>query len=627
MDGNAPPNFGIAPSILVTMFLHSGAGLHGHEFSLENRSNSLPRRSPLARSAFSTPMPRRSSTYDRPTPILHRPTATVRPVSDFIPRTHEPLVRFQEPELDTMSEDGRSIANSDVSEATAGGSKRRRRSNRTSTAFHLAHPAPTLTQKQRLLQIRPRLLLQLQRLSTDSRPKPAIDVLPSTVVVPRLVKKFPRMFRGKSALGANDVMVVKSEEYDTSDDRIVEDSDSDEEGLANRELMAVICQIGKSCGGSRGLAEIVLSDGSVWVATPLPNGLYEFNTVDERGNKTTARWVRRNNRRSTIDSASSNDFKFTFSIIDPNSRRHPIMASITNNTLDIPDTYTSVSSSASKYPPTSPLRGVPDDAESPLDEFNSQRTSHIIESDMKTLIQVTGIWVALRQGLSPYFKYNDGMSLVAESSPVQRASSVGNRMKSLTLQTDAGRASPAGTVTSTPDSVQSSIFGGRRRQKRAKGSPSSNDSPQLDHFGQPRRTVSNGSAFMQRAAARRGGIHPSTIASDSEVEGMFISAKVALTEGLTPSLMTPASTTHPGSLTCSSVIVGDTPTKPQRRTQSVCLPPTVQQNGVTNGKVARHSVHITDGIQTPESGEKVKTSRWKAFKDFFRRSNSTSRNG
>jgi hypothetical protein len=615
------------------MFLHSGAGWHGHELS-PPRSNSLPRRSPLARSAFSTPIPRRAS-YDKPSPISHRPTAPARPLSEHIPQLNdrEPIVRFQEPETDTMSEDGRSIAYSELSEATVGGSRRKRRSTtRTSTAFHLAHPAPTLTQKQRLLQIRPKLLLQLQRLSAEARPKPAVDVLPSTVVVPRLVKKFPRMFRGKAALGANDVMVVKSEEYDKPDDNVVEDTDSDEEGLANRDLMAVICQAGKSCGGSLGCAEIVLGDGSVWVATPLPNGLYQFVTIDERGHQITARWVKRSKRRNTIDSPDPNDsaFKFTFSIIDPNSRRHPIMASMTNSTLDIPDTYTSVSSSASRYPPTSPIRRLPGDAQSiSVDEPRLERSTHLIDENMKVLIQVTGIWVALRQGVSPYFKYNDAMALAADSSPMQRSAS-GSKVRSLAIATDAGRASSAGTVSSTPESPQS-FFVGKIRQKCLKGSPASTTSPHLDQIGhpQPKRAVSSGSAFMQRAAARRAGNLPSTVASDSDGEGMSNSPlhgppKRAFTESLLGSYndQIPASQHRP--FPGSTATPNDTPTKQsQRRAQSAYIPPTVQQNGFTNGHLERHSVEVMGGKQIPDSGEKLKTSRWKAFKDFFRRSRST----
>ena len=68
---------------------------------------------------------------------------------------------------------------------------------------------------------------------------PALDVLPSTVVVPRLAKMFPRMLKTKGQLGANDVIVVKSEEYQVSSDTVIED-DTDEDG--DRDVVAVICR-------------------------------------------------------------------------------------------------------------------------------------------------------------------------------------------------------------------------------------------------------------------------------------------------------------------------------------------------------------------------------------------------
>jgi hypothetical protein len=563
-------------------------------------------------------LPRRFSAYDKP--ISTRPNIPSRPVSDLFPRTSEPVVRFTEPEADpgAMSEDGRSVS-STSSKTTAGSRRRRRKSTRTSVAYHIAHPAPTLTQKQRLLQIRPKLLLQLQQLSADSRPKPALDVLPSTVVVPRLAKKFPRMFRGKAELGVNDVMVVKSEEYNTSDDHVENDSESDEEGLGNRELMAVICQMRKDCGGSQGRAEIVLSDGSVWVATPLPNGLYEFTTVNERGNAVTARWVKRSSRRSTAgvveNPVANNEFKFAFSIIDPNSRRHPIMASLTQSTLDIPDSYISVSSSAGKCPPTSPIRGFPGDPDwqAPADELDSERTSHSLDENMKKLIQVTGIWVALRQGLSPYFKYNDAIASGSNPSPVQRNGSVGSRVRSMAGTGEAGRASPAGS---------DSTFGSKILSKCVKASPSSNASTQREH-GMPKRSVSTGSAFMQRAAARRTGILPSTVASESEGEGIFSPPKRASTLEAAGSpgkeLSTPQHRSFPG----SSASPMETPTKPQRRSKSVYVTNGVSQERPSTSN-ERSSMDFAER-ESLNSAEKPKAGgRWKAFRDFFRRSQTRS---
>lgn len=594
------------------MFLHSGAAFHGHEFSPQShkrtladsrlRSNSVPRRAPLTRSAYSTPIPPKSTIYENPLPILSR---SARPLSDQLCRSSEPVVRFQDPE--TMSEDGRSVANSEGSDATIGG-RRKRRAIRTSTAFHLAHPAPTLTQKQRLLHIRPKLLLQLQRLSADSRPMPAVDVLPSTVVVPRLQKKFPRMFRGKGELGCNDVMVVKSEEYHTPHDNVLEESDSDEDGLANRDLMAVICQMPKDSGGASGKAEIVLNDGSVWISTPLPNGLYEFLSIDERGHRTTARWVKRSIKRGSVDTSEStylSDFKFTFSIIDPNSRRHPILATITQNKLDIPDFYTSVSQSAGKFPPTSPIRG-----EAPLDEANApERMTHAIEENTKQLIQVTGIWLALREGWSPYFKYNDAMS--PQTTPISR---------SMSLTPDGCRPSPVFGYATTPESVNSmrtlGALGSKIRRASTKASPINAD---FTTKTVPQRSISAGTAFMQREKARRIGNPPSTVPSDSEGEGSLIQSYIA-PEGIVGYERMP---TPPTSLTLprSEATIPETPTRPHRRGQSISASPTVLQNAVVNAVPQRHSMLEPTGKQ---SATRVKVSRWKSFTGLFRRTKSPS---
>lgn len=300
------------------MFLHSGAAMHGHEYSpsLQPRAvASLPRRSTLSRVTFAatTHVPRRSASFDHPMPILHSEKA----FEAYSERTDEPFVHFHKPEADVMSEDGRSVTNSETS-TTVGGPRSRKRLSRTTTSYSLAHPAPTLGQKQKLIIVRPRLLLQLQRLSVDARPKPAIDVLPSTVVVSRLVKKFPRLFRGKGGLGPNDVMIVKSEEYGSSDVDDAEETDSDEDSYGSREVLAVICQMRKDEGGAQGVAEIVLTDGAVWTARPMSNGLYEFTCTDQHGIKTTARWVKRNTQRSSMDYTTKGpnpSVKFTFSIM------------------------------------------------------------------------------------------------------------------------------------------------------------------------------------------------------------------------------------------------------------------------------------------------------------------------
>ncbi|KAL3423796.1 hypothetical protein PVAG01_05543 [Phlyctema vagabunda] len=599
------------------MFLHSGASFHGHEYSVpapsssQSRARSVPKR-PLLRPTFSTPVTRAATIYENPIPtILQRQ----RPISDYRPKntTIENIVRFQEPDGDTMSEDARSVANSETSETTAGGGRRRRRTVRSSTALHLAHPAPTLaTQKQKLIHVRPKLLLQLQQLSPGSRPKPVIDVLPSFVIIPRLLKKFPRMFRGRCELGANDVMVVRSEDYDAFDQESSEGPDSDEEGLASRDLLAVICQVAKAEDGSQGGAEITLKDGTIWKASPMARGSFEFTSTNLAGQRTTARWVRKALPPSNNDEPATGlpEYKFNFSMIDPNSRRHPIMATITQKTLDIPDFYTSVSASAGTFPPPSPLPagyGLAD--HQAIDEdITIERTVKAIDETTKALIQVTGVWIALRENWSPYFRYSEPC-IGASTTP--RNISHG-RVRSLSYTPDASRLILNGS--SSPDSPKST-FGptGKILKKSQTKCLMGTGSPPNPSHSVPKRSVSAGTAFMQRAAARKGTTAPSTVASDSEGEHQRPqhAATDPTTSGnhtLTPTIQLPASpTTSP-----------DSPTKVPRR-KSALFPSTRSKHLSLEAEAPRVSFDVVDIKKLSDYGERRKDSRWRTFTGLFRR--------
>lgn len=362
----------------------------------------------------------------------------------------------------------------------------------------------------------------------------------------------------------------------------------------------------KDSGGACGKAEIVLNDGSVWISTPLPNGLYEFVSVDERGHKTTARWVRRSIKRGSVDISESgcvSDFKFTFSIINPNSRRHPILATMTQNKLDIPDFYTSVSQSAGKFPPTSPIRG-----EAPLDEaLFPERATHAIEENTKRLIQVTGIWLALREGWSPYFKYNDAMS--PQTTPISR---------SMSLTPDGSRPGPVFGYATTPESVNSlstlGALGSKIRRASTKASPANADFTRAV----PRRSISAGTAFMQREKARRVGNPPSTVPSDSEGEGILIRSYVAPEKGIGCERMSTPPT--PPALPRSGATIPETPTRPHRRGQSISAPPTALQDAVADSVQQRHSMLEPTGKQ---SVLRVKAGRWKSFTNLFRRTKSS----
>ncbi|KAI2629934.1 hypothetical protein GGR54DRAFT_285648 [Hypoxylon sp. NC1633] len=493
------------------MFLHSGASLHGHEYSSRPavQHGQAQRRNPLLRSAFATPINRtssyRTSTESPPddpiTPSLRR----TRPLSEQTPRPPklpEPVVRFKEPRCDTatakpeaMSEDEGSIASdSDASRTSSSRRRVRRRAPRTSTTFLLAHPPPKLRSKQRLIHIRPTLLLQMQQLSANQRPRPAIDVYPSSAIarslIAPLLKRFPRIAHIKRELNIQDVMLVKSEDYAAQVSG--PESDGDEDDLKSRELLGILSPL-----VTEDKTEIVLADGTVWVATPRFNGTnfcaYEFVSVDSDGNTTTARWVRKQvvakpvpstptTACPTPSSPSAIDYKFTFSIIDPNCRRHPIMATLTNSSLDILDTYTTVSQSASRYPPTSPMLSAP---ASPSGEAGSfERTTQSVEEWQKAFITISAVWVALRHGWSPNCKPEDFCPLSTSITTSPANAGAAARSRSLSVNTDL---SPKA---STPESTS---------RRKFPGVPRVGD--QFVPNALPRRATSTGAAFMQRRNA------------------------------------------------------------------------------------------------------------------------------
>ncbi|RYP90484.1 hypothetical protein DL770_003395 [Monosporascus sp. CRB-9-2] len=366
------------------MFLHSGASLHGHEYSNQSPNAAIQAPSFPFRSVFSAPTspitkshasigatvpftgvllvqsPSQSPSQSQPPPAepLHAvrrttppstpPPTTVRrwprrlsdsatdgPSYDpMSPRTPEPSVRVREPEHDyfpgaprraaTTSWNERTIVGNPDSNAsrTASSVHRtsgRRRPARKSTTYLLAQPPPMKQRK--LHHTRPQLYLQMQQLSSKGRPSPVIDVYPSSAFpktrVAPLLKRYPRISRVKPELGSRDIMLLS---YGSNEQSSDSKSDSDDKTLESRDLIAIL----SPTRTTEEKAEIVLADGIVWTTTSRPNGSYDF--VSETAK---ARWV----HRTTDDS-------YTFSIINPNSRKHPIMAILSRASLGVLDCYT-----------------------------------------------------------------------------------------------------------------------------------------------------------------------------------------------------------------------------------------------------------------------------------------------
>jgi hypothetical protein len=273
--------------------------------------------------------------------------------------------------------------------------------------------------------LRPRLLLQLQQLVPNQRSVPSIDVLPSTQIAgtalaPRLARKFPRMFGIKGQLGISDVLLVKSEDYNSQPSELSE-NDEDEKTLDQRELIAIISPVQQRHREAGGEIEITLADGAVWHSRIGPNESYDFVHTDNSGHSTTARWVRRTTKPKSCSQSTSSresqhfasvgngEYKYTFSVLNPESRRHPIMATLTPASLDILDSYTTVSASSGRFPPTKPFPtnidlvggDVPTSPISVSSSATGTRRTIPVDSAARILITATAVWVTLQQQNNP----------------------------------------------------------------------------------------------------------------------------------------------------------------------------------------------------------------------------------
>lgn len=371
------------------------------------------------------------------TPIHHqiprsssRPVSlplTKRSVSDYA-RSRDHAVRFHDElhvsEASTPADSGDegSIAGSEYTVTTNASSRRhrkRQREPRKSTHYALAQPASRLRSKQRMLvQFRPRLLLQLQEYQ-HRRTVPVYDVVPSThvagsLVIPMIRKQFPRLFPSNPDLGPNDLLIVQSEDlhsYATG----TTDSGNDGKVLDQRDVVGIITT---TANDRFTTAKIIFHDGSAWSISSKNSNAYEITKLDGSSKPITARWVAKplsSRRNSSSDVASTTssvapsaaatitpERKWTFSIMDPAARRHPIMGILTSGSLEIYDHYTTLSSSSSRYPPTRPFATDVASLE-PLHDSSAQaavapsRLTLAVSEENKRLMLATAVWVNLRQ--------------------------------------------------------------------------------------------------------------------------------------------------------------------------------------------------------------------------------------
>ncbi|KAK8068668.1 hypothetical protein PG994_005284 [Apiospora phragmitis] len=423
-----------------------------------------------------------------------------------------------------MSGDEGSVYISDSETSRAGSSVRRARrmSSRSSTTYLLAQPAPKLNQ--RLLHIRPQLLLQTQEVSADRRPKPTINVYPSSAIahsalVTPLFKRFPRLARIKRELSVGDIMLFRSEDLSAPAKEPLDEDDED--SINKRDLVAILSPLG------RDMAEIVLSDGTVWTAKPRVQGgvvSYDFTTEDDLGRVTTARWARRKATTSKPAAAtaptspnspsSSPEHRFTFSMIDPSCRRHPIMATLRPNQLEVQDMYTTVSQSAGRYPPTSSVLGSPASSTGAKDVPPPERTVQPVEEWQKSLIQVTALWVVLHQGWVPQFRPMNIECLAAAGT--NNPSKVSQQTRSFSFGSGGVSSSQSGQTSRGSNPLHRIT----RRVGTTGGQCYGERESKTDVLGAlPRRATSTGAAYMQKRNAQNRLSLPSSEDSERQRPG------------------------------------------------------------------------------------------------------------
>lgn len=326
----------------------------------------------------------------------------------------------------------------------------KKRAPRSKTSYLYARP-PKPVECRSKLHIRPKVLAQLHQIVPSQRPKPAYEIVPFPLLPARSTRRLARTFNTRERLGPTDLLIVKAESYGSQD----EETKSEDDRWASREVVGVICP----ARNEKGVTDICMDDGtSRWEVTAMPNGGFEFNTTDDHGLTLKARWVLKSARTRRVSSVSTaaplspvfgpgqDDKKFTFSTISANSRRHPIIATMTHSRIDIMDSYSMPSATSPPTPVSllsSPLPATP--ASIDMESFISDNQLPILMDEaLRRFILVTGTWVASQSYCAVYPSSVLGQAY----SPFLEASSrpSSNRTLSMSFLDSPRSASPASTV-------------------------------------------------------------------------------------------------------------------------------------------------------------------------------------
>lgn len=244
-----------------------------------------------------------------------------------------------------------------------------KRVQRPKTCMRFAHPPPPTRPLGKKGIIRPRVLLQLQQRSGSGFHKPIYDVLPASRFAPvtKIGQKLQCLRKDRDGLAADDLVVLKAEDYKTSDTHSEDIDISDA-----RDVLGIISSI----PGDPDSAMISLENGT-WKATSGLKGFYTFVLQGEHPQ--TARWYIPIAKRKSVPAEKQEARKFYFANMDPNTKKHPAIASMTASNMEIYDEYVKTS-----------------------------EPEEIIATDgvLRKLIIVSGSWLFFREGWSSNYKFD-----------------------------------------------------------------------------------------------------------------------------------------------------------------------------------------------------------------------------
>jgi hypothetical protein len=214
-----------------------------------------------------------------------------------------------------------------------------------------------------------------------------------------MTRAITRVFKARHGLCVNDLVIFKAEKYN---------ADEDEDEHETRDVIGLICKGRKDEQKAMGnKMRIHMASGKEWEAYPTAAGGYEFFTTDEHGLALTLRWVPKRFKDGKKACMKDGSRRFNFSIISPNTRKHPVVATLNKTGLEILDSYKlpkgSISTPLSTPKQVSTILGDVMEEEDG-DEHSSEYC--VTDDALREIITVTSIWVTLKEGWSPSFRYD-----------------------------------------------------------------------------------------------------------------------------------------------------------------------------------------------------------------------------